>query len=469
MKRLLSGMGKLVAFLALAVLMVTLSITIKGMRGDTTRITQVFQSPIETPTRPHKPTPMTPPATIHPKPSPPIGTATLPPPSPSQTLTPSTIPTRRATVTPPVSSTPITMPTVQGPLPPGSKVVYGEVDGAKGNTVIWLVSVQNPKLRKMLTAITHRAGYGIQGAVSPNENKIAYLVIPPDVNEKEARTMGGQLWVMNSDGTDARMIADRAGYLAMWTPDSDALVFGRLVALESPRSPEIPFRTELYLAQTSGRDLRLLLADETAYGLQPLGWSADGLLFYYARITLNGQWELWGVNRLSGATQILTPFPNDYLIQSATLSPDGTRVLLKTLKERQYGLIVLGVNGQEQKTVLSGATGDQPIHQYAATWSPDAMSILVHIPPQSGQVAHLEQIDLQTGQRHTVPTTPISDDEFFIPRSWSPDGEWLVVLEFPHAQSQAYLMRAAGGAMAQIPLAQSSNWVTMLGWIDSRK
>ena len=332
--------------------------------------------------------------------------------------------------------------------------------------MIWLASAANPELRKALTTFVHKVGYGVQGAVSPDGNSIACLIIPRGTSEKAARTAGGELWVMNSDGTDPHRIADRVGYLVMWTPDSSALAFGRLIALENPTDPQVPFRTELYLVTADGADQRLFLADESAYGIQPLGWSEDGQLFYYARVTLQGRWELWGVDMRTGSTQFQTFLPSQYLIQSASLSPDGANVLLMVLEEHQYALIVPSIDGREQRMIVRGATGDQPINRYAAIWSPDGQDLLVHIPPEAEQSARLERINLRTGQRHIVITEPVSGEEFFIPRSWSPDGVWLVVLKYPRPQSLAYLLRVAGGPMAQIPLSQSPNWVTLLGWTD---
>lgn len=380
--------------------------------------------------------------------------------------TPTSVPTPRATVTLPVPGTPTAVPTPPGPLPPGPKVVYGETDSLSGTTMIWLASTANPELRKALATFVHKVGYGVQGAVSPDGNSIACLIISRGTSERAARTAGGELWVMNSDGTDPHRIADRVGYLVMWTPDSSALAFGRLMALENPSDPQVPFRTELYLVTADGADQRLFLADESAYGIQPLGWSEDGQLFYYARVTLQDRWELWGVDTRTGSTQFQTFFPSQYLIQSASLSPDGANVLLMVLEEHQYVLIVLSIDGREQRAIVRGATGDQPINRYAAIWSPDGQDLLVHIPPEAEQSARLERINLRAGQRHIVRTEPVSGEEFFIPRSWSPDGVWLIVLKYPRPQSLAYLLRVAGGPIAQIPLSQSSNWVTLLGWTD---
>lgn len=471
MKRLVNTAAALLGLLVLGALAVALALTFSGLRRGAELALPSFQSPIETPTYPPpKPTPVTPPPTIPPKPSLPPATNTLPPYPPPQTPTPpetlTATPTSRATVTPSASDTPTAVPTPSGPLPPGPKVVYGETDGPSGTTTIWLASIANLEQRRALATLVHKAGYSIEGAVSPDGKRIAYLRIPPGTSEKVARTAGGELWVINTDGAGPQRVADQVGYIAMWTPDGRALVFGRMVALENPKDPQVPFRTELYMVTADGSGSKLLLTDESAYGIQPLGWSKNRQIFYYAKITLQGRWELWGADIYAGSTQFQTSLPSEYLIQSASLSPDGNNVLLTVLEKQEYALITFSVDGREQRTILKGARGDQPIDQYAAVWSPDSQELLVHIPPEASQPAHLDRINLRTGQKHTITTESISGEEFFIPRSWAPDGIWLLVLKYPRPQSLAYLVKSTGGSMIQIPLSKSSNWITFLGWTD---
>lgn len=462
----------LLGLLVLAALVVVLALTFSELRRGSELASQSFQSPIETPTQPppSKPTPLTPPATIPPKPSLPPVTATLPPYPPPQTPTPLgtplVTPSPPTTATLSVPGTPTVVPTPSGPLPPGLKVVYGETDGSFGTTVIWLASVTNLEWKRALATLVHKAGYGIEGAVSPNGKKIAYLIIPPGISEREARTAGGELWVMNADGTGPQRVADQVGYIAMWTSDSRALVFGRLVALENPKDPQVPFRTELYVVVADGSNPKLLLVEESAYGVQPLGWSENGQLFYYMRVTLQGRWELWGVDIHSGSMQFRASLPSEYFIQSVSLSPDGDNLLLTVLEKQHYALVALNIGRWEQRTILKGARGDQPINRYAAIWSPDGQELVIHIPPEASQSARLERINLWTEQKYTITTDPISGEEFFVPRSWSPDGVWLFLLKYPQPQSLAYLVKSTGGSVIQIPLSTPSNWVTLLGWTD---
>jgi Tol biopolymer transport system component len=378
------------------------------------------------------------------------------------TPTPRPVPIKLPTVTPAVSGTPTAVPTPAGPLPPGMKVVYAETSGTSFDTsVIWLASAMDPELRRALTTpIRHRGGWGVVGEVSPDGTKIAYLVIPPGTSERGARTAGGELWVMNSDGTDPHRVADGVGYLAMWAPDSHTLTFGRRIAVE------VPWRTELYMVTSDGTEPRLLVANDTGQDVRPAGWSTEGRIFYYAtRASFPGRWELWGVDVLSGSTQLQTSAPSENA-DIPFLCPDGTHLIFTVQEGEQQALVILSVDGREQRTIVSGAAGDQPVNQYIGTLSPDGEEILLNIPPEAEQPVHLERIDLRTGQRHTIPTEAVSDDEFFTPRSWSPDGEWLVVLKYPRMQSLAYLMQARGGPMVQIPLTEPSNWIALLGWID---
>ena len=477
MKRLLSIAGSLLGLLALIVLVLALALTFGGLRRGAEPVSWMFQSPIETPTQPpypppappSKPTPVTPPPTIPPKPSPPTVTVTFPPYPPPQTPTPpgtpTSVPTPRATVTPPAPGTPTAVPTPSGPLPPGPKVVYGETDSTSGTTTIWLASPMNPQLRRVLITLAHKSGYGVQGAVSPDGNKIAYLVIPPDTSERAARTAGGELWVMNSDGTNPRRIAGKVGYIGMWAPNSQVLVYGRLLS-QAPPAQE-PIREELYVLDLDGTQ-NVIVSEERAY-IAPLGWSPDSRKLFYLRREHEHAPELWTAEIATKVMHPVRTLPSN-LASGISFSPQKTHLLFSTLEQRepspQYALMIAPVEAGPERIVLRGATGDKPINRYAAIWSPDGQSILAHIPPQPGEPAHLERIDLTTGQTHTVPVETVSGGEFFIPRSYSPDGEWLVVLKYPQLQSLAYLMRATGGSMVRIPLAQPSNWITLLGWTD---
>lgn len=396
-------------------------------------------------------TPMTPPPTRDLTP----GGATRPAYTPSPTEEPQ--PTHLASPTP--------AGTAGAPVPSGLSLVCEETDVDSGKTTLWLADVKDTNARRTLLTVEHKIGYGPSAAVSPDGRRIAYVVIPPESSEREARTSGGELWVANVEGTDLWKLADKVGFLGMWSPDSAALLHGRLVPLESPKDPQVPYRTEFWLILVKQARESLLVANDTDYGVTPVGWSSDGKLFYYAVVTLQGQWELWGVDMASRTQQLAAQLPWD-LASGISLSPDGTRVVFSVYEERQpvpeYALVIVRVSDGEARTIISGAKGDQPVNRYAALWSPDSRTLIAHIPPEAQQYAQLARIDVTTGERWAILAGQPAAEEFFIPHTLSPSGEWLVVLGYPSLQP--YLLSLSDGQMTAILPAEPSYRISFVGW-----
>jgi Tol biopolymer transport system component len=270
---------------------------------------------------------------------------------------------------------------------------------------------------------------------------------------------------MNVDGTGRRKLVDGVGSLAMWSPDGTALMYLRMVALEDPKDPQIPYRTEYHLISTVDAQESLILANDTDYGLQPVGWSGDGRLFYYAAVTLGGEWELRGVEVPSGAQRLATRLSWD-LASGISLSPDGTQLLFSAYQERQpvplYVLVVLPTGGGQGRVILSGAEGDGPGDRYVALWYPDGQSLIAYIPLREGQPARIEQMGLGTGEGQVILAAEGADGQFLIPRSLSPDGQWLIMLRYPSMQT--YMANTARvQAMTTLP-SKPSRRVGFMGW-----
>ena len=386
-------------------------------------------------------------------------------PSPTQEPPPGATPSPTQEALPAVAPSPTSVPTMPAPLQTGLSILYAETDDSKGMTTLWLADIKDLDSRRALITLEHKIGYGPSGAISPDGRRLAYVLIPPGTDERAARTSGGELWVMDVEGMDRRKLADKVGYLAMWSPDSAALIYGRMVPLERPKDPQITYRTEFYLISTKEARQSLILANDTDYGVSPVGWSSDAKLFYYAAVSLEGEWELRGVEVPSGVDRLETRLPWD-LASGISLSPDGTRVMFSAYEERQpvprYALVALPISGGEGRKIISGAKGDETISNYAAVWSPDGQKLIAHIPPEAGQRAKLERIDLGTGERHAVAAVEVTAEEFLIPRSLSPDGEWLIVLKYP--SMQPYLVSTIGGRVTPILPAEPSHWVAFIGW-----
>ena len=410
-----------------------------------------------------KPTPVTPPATIPPKPTSLVKIVmTSFPYPPPETTTPNKKPTQTtATITPLL---PTSIPTTLGFLPKGMEIVYSETDGSAGTTTIWITNT-GLDVRKPLITLVHKAGYEVTGAVSPNGKEIAYLIIPPEFSEKEARIQGGILWVMNSDGTNSHIVASEVAYQFTWSPDSARIAYCHLVELNKPKDPQVPLGSELYSVMSNGSNQKLLLSDDTDYGIYPLGWSMEGKTFYYAAATLQGQWEIWKIDTTNGQTELQLKLTYS-IVQNLRLSPDGTSLLLSGLDNNgKYNLAVISIDGKNHEIIASGATGDQPNNQYSAIWSPNSKELLARTPSYNGQLGGLGQVEISSVQTKPLIKEEASGTEFFLPQSWSPDGMWALILQNPHPQSLVYLMKLNDGSFMQMPLTDSSNWITPIGWI----
>jgi Tol biopolymer transport system component len=236
----------------------------------------------------------------------------------------------------PVLPTPI--PTTTGGLPDGPKLVYSDTDGAAGVTTLWLTNITLNTRKKLLIA-THKAGYGAPAEVSPDGKMIAYLVIPPEISEKGARTWGGTLWVMNSDGTNPHPVAKESQGYFFWSSDSTRIAYFHYIELDTPRDPQVPLGLEIYSVSADGTGEKLLISDDTNYGIDPLGWAPNGI-FYYITIPLHGQRKIWKVDADTGQTTMISDEPSSF--KQIHLSPDGTQLLVSgSVRPDQYGLSIL--------------------------------------------------------------------------------------------------------------------------------
>ncbi|MBC8492621.1 MAG: hypothetical protein ISS50_01530 [Anaerolineae bacterium] len=413
------------------------------------------------------------------------------PPTPMPTMTSAPIPTpvpptplpwQLFTPAPPAPTlTPI--PTPSSPLPSGPKIVYVETfpliinvatpsPFANRNTTVstlWVANVSDLTMRRNLVTITHKAGYRVNAAVSPDGNMVSYITLAPGPGER-ARDFGATLWVLDVDSSAPRKLAEGLDYYVnIWSPDSRTVVCKKNVPIANPPDDNIPVRTELYVVDIDSGEQRLLLADDTSYGLSPLGWSPEGTLFYYLRITSAGEYELWAVDVARDTSQFKAFIHND-ITSGISISPEGEYLLASPLESREpaisYALVILSIDGTERKTILSGTTGDKPINRHSAIWCSSGTRLAMRVPPEANQPAKLQIMDLGTGQRRTIATAEAPNaEEFLIPRSCSPDGKWLVVMKYPTMHLDVFLMTSDGSGQQKLP-AEPGNWVKFAGWLS---
>jgi len=378
------------------------------------------------------------------------------------------IPTTLPSPTPPQSFLPL--PTYNGLLPAGPKLVYAETDGVHGISRIWLANIGDLlNQRKLLATVQHKPGYGLNGKVSPDGNKIAYILVPPGSSERSARTDGNELWLLNSDGSHPYKLTDQIGYLGMWAPDSKSLIVGRWISAENNESPVSGLRQELFLVHTADSEMKLLITGEPSANLQPDGCSKDEQVFYYAvQTSFPPSWELWSVEIPSGSPhlQISRPFESNDI---PVLSPDGKWLLVTKTESGQRALLVMSIDGQGQINIAQSTTSSGTADQLTGWWAADSQSILLYIPSENGKQPDFEVtgFDGKQKRKFQIADPILGKGEYLSLIGWSPDQDWAIVRQYPHRpQSTVFTIQMKDGKTVKFPIASPSNWLSLLGWIN---
>lgn len=472
MKRLLSITGSLLGLLALIVLVLALALTFGGLRRGAEPASWMFQSSIGTPTQPPypppptpaKPTPLTPPPTIPPKPSPPTMTVTVtlppypPPQTPTPPETPTTVPTPQATVTSPVPGTPTSVPTPSGPLPPGPKVVYAET-ASDGTVTFWATSAINPERRQILTT-AEPARFGVNATLSHDASQIAYTFTSSNNH------FAAELWVVRLDGTGRRLLAsgvDVGAYVnyPIWSPDDRYLAFRRQVYRQAGKT--FPYDQVISAIDVqTGEEISLIempvsnLEEDYRLWISPLDWSPDGRYLYY-QLGATGHVELWRVDILDRSGEYVGTISEGGAPRCYFFSPDGQWLLCTNQVVReppQYGVILVPTEPGQIEIIISGASDEL----YNPIWHPSGQEVTINLPPQANEQARLQTIDMQSRARRTI---AVAEEGIFIPRAWSPDGQWIAVQKFPGTNRDLLLVSHDGVKVQRI---STAGGLEFIGW-----
>lgn len=450
MKRLISSVGRLSGLAALAVLAVAVIFSLKGIPGSFAPSQQAFQSPIETPLTP-LPTEM--PGTVLP-------TYTIPvsPHPATETPTPvrtsSVEPTLPTTATPNIANTPTPtlVATVLTILPPGPKIVYKQY--GNGTMGIWAASASHPELRQMLFTISDPQRFGIRAGISYDETRIAYTVLPSD---RSLDPFAADLRLANMDSSQDQLLATQVDIgrfvnYPLWSPDDQWIAFSRQTASKPPF-----VQTIHALSLATGQELTLVSADEFTW-LWPLDWSPDGRYFYYIRGTTRA--ELWRVDLGNERNEYLRLVWEGTVPRCYFLSRNGERLLCTVLESRdpvRYAVIVVPITSPgEVEILISGATDDL----YNPIWYVDSQEITFNLSVPGSEEVKLQTIDLQT---RLIRTMLVAEGVSFTPRSWSSDGQWLAVQQFPEDNHDLLVVDYDGIRVNRVPRSEGTEiikWIT---------
>jgi len=352
--------------------------------------------------------------------------------------------------------------------PGGLSLIFGETAPESNQTTLYRVQVEQPAYKRTLASITHRVGYPPLGVVSPDGSRIALLVIPPDADERAARTGSGEIWTLDTTGGSLTRAAFRAGWLEEWSPDSVWIVYSRLIPLAAPRDPQIPFRSEFYRVRADGSTGNILLSDDSSYALNGLGWSADGE-YLVAREDMSGVWTITAQDAASGQTVRTWNLPNTTLIRSISLSPDGTRVLIEDLAGDQQTLLSIDLDAskiQAQGVSLNSAGFSEalPVAPLQPVWRGDQDVWVYHLPI-NGTLASAGIAGMVNSAG--LPQLPTAPGEYLLPEAWSPDGGWLLWQLYPRSDTELFLQKDSASTLTRIQPDQPGNWLRAFGWVTA--
>lgn len=352
-------------------------------------------------------------------------------------------------------------------------LLYAETNPSSSESTLWAAPVDDLGAALALANISHRVGYPPVGSVSPDGRWVAIFIIPPGIDERSARLDGGELWLAASDGSQLERLATGVGQIGPWSPDSGAVSWSRLLELEEPRDEQVPFRTEVYRSALDGLPPALLLADESAYGVIPLGWSADGGRYLAALIGMDGRWTAQAYDPASAEGAEQWPLPITGLVRDIQLSPTANQLLVEEAVDGEDRLRIIPLDGddhlQAQTAIASrtfdGSTTASPV---SGMWSASGERLWVASAPAQGATMNAQVMVLGSDGAETVQAQPAraSDASALLPESWSPDEQWFAWLAFPRPQSDVYVQRSGEGTLRKVPLASPENWITVFGWLD---
>ncbi len=134
---------------------------------------------------------------------------------------------------------------------------------------------------------------------SPDGSQIAFIKIP----DTQTPFTVGELWVMNSNGSNARKLADADaghGYAANWSPDGKRIAF---VVRENPEDERADQASDalisnVYIVDVKGGDLTQITHLENGRVETPF-WSPDGNTLAF-NVVINDRMEVQIADLITG-------------------------------------------------------------------------------------------------------------------------------------------------------------------------
>jgi TolB protein len=163
---------------------------------------------------------------------------------------------------------------------------------------------------------------------------------------------GAAIYVMNADGSGARMLVDGGEHPA-WSPDGSKILLTSISGM-------IGGNIDIWVINVDGHALTRL-TDHPAIDIYPT-WSPDGQKIAFASNRTN--YAIWTMNA-NGSNETLIGGPNG---NEPSWSPDGTKIAFSGY-DGSNQVWVMNADGTNQLKITNGLVS------YSPSWSPDGTKI----------------------------------------------------------------------------------------------
>ena len=338
------------------------------------------------------------------------------------------------------------------------RVVY--LESNHDTSTIWSASPASPATnREILLALSHADGYPPKASLSPDGENLAYTLL----SEGGSPAFSGSLWITSLSDRIPREIDENVdyGWSPKWSQDGTSFIYIKKVRLGS----DTQYRNDVYVANLSGQ-IKLILSDPGSLEIVPVGWNADGNHIYLDRVEDSGD-SLYEIESASGRARIISHLSHS-AAWNLSVSPDGEKIVgsIQTAPERaEYAIVSVSIATGQSETIIGGAS-----RTYNPIWNPNG-KITTDIPAEDSRSAEvIAEVGDKQEKGKLSTARAVTDSEQSdrvrgtVPKSWSPDGQWLAV-ETYHQSSVDLALRKTGDGSSQVA---SSPWTEFIGWVKVR-